>query len=152
MSTGSPKAIGKSGPKIRVGRRNLNWPKRENWLTAERVTFGTSGTKRRDPAGSAEMRNFVPEQLGQKGANRPNWVNLPQTVRSKWDIWAASTRTDRTGRNGNKQSETTGTFGTNGREPSGLPEISTRITVLNGTKGRAGREKPKWPKAGKKSQ
>ncbi|KAH9303456.1 hypothetical protein KI387_015039, partial [Taxus chinensis] len=56
MSTDGPKANGTSGPKGRAGRGNPNWLKREkNWLTAERVAFGTNGTKRREPAEPGEM-------------------------------------------------------------------------------------------------
>ncbi|KAH9321226.1 hypothetical protein KI387_015865, partial [Taxus chinensis] len=44
---------------------------------------GTRGPKVREPAEPAEMRTFVPEQLGQKGANRPNRGNLSQTVRNQ---------------------------------------------------------------------
>ncbi|KAH9332105.1 hypothetical protein KI387_043686 [Taxus chinensis] len=44
---------------------------------------GTRGPKVHEPAGSAEMRTFVPEQLGQKGTNRPNRANLSQTVRKQ---------------------------------------------------------------------
>ncbi|KAH9297452.1 hypothetical protein KI387_029134, partial [Taxus chinensis] len=99
------KQLGHLGQKYAAGVKSRNGRRRKNWLTAERVAFGTRGTKGREPAepgeksqgspkifgtrgprvrepaGLAEMRTFIPKQLGQKGANRPNRANLSQTVR-----------------------------------------------------------------------
>ncbi|KAH9327471.1 hypothetical protein KI387_007649, partial [Taxus chinensis] len=108
MSTGSPGSNWDIWDKRMHGTRKSELAeKRKNWLTAESVAFGTSGTKRRKPAepgemsqGSpkqsgmhgpkvrepaelAEMRTFVLEQLGQKDANRPNRANLSQMVRNQ---------------------------------------------------------------------
>ncbi|KAH9287738.1 hypothetical protein KI387_031855 [Taxus chinensis] len=94
-----------------------------NYIQTEADMFralSSSGQKRPEPAGLAEMRTNSPKKVGHLGREDANRKNL---------------------------SRSTGTFGTNGHELAGSAKISTRSTVPNGTKGRVGRGSPKEPKA-----
>ncbi|KAH9328889.1 hypothetical protein KI387_000997, partial [Taxus chinensis] len=83
---GSPNSIWDNRARSTWRARKADPAKREKkWLTAERVTFGTSETSGHEPAGSAEISTSSPKK--------------------KWDKRAKKTRIGRTGRNGNKQSK-----------------------------------------------
>ncbi|KAH9321631.1 hypothetical protein KI387_016270, partial [Taxus chinensis] len=124
---------------------------RKNRLTAERVAFGTSGTKRREPAEPGEMSQGSPKQSGTRG---PKVREMPEPA-EKENFLTNCYGTNGTemlepaepGEMGTSSSKQTGTFGPNGREPAGSPEISTKSTMPNGTKGHPGCENPKEPRA-----
>ncbi|KAH9297171.1 hypothetical protein KI387_028853, partial [Taxus chinensis] len=129
-------------------------PEQAEMGTSSPKKNGTSGPKRREPAGSAEI---VPKRPKANGTSRTNGCEMPEPAEKE------NFRTNCYGTNGTKMREPpepgemgtsspkqTGTFGTNGREPAGSPEISTRSTVPYGTKERAGCGSPKEPRTNQK--